>query len=117
MYGYLGFSGTAVNDANCASRERLERQQPPRVHVGVRRDPLRDLQPLLHAELEELRLHQQRPGGGIHGVGLRGARSRHAGGVNLLLGRRRVRFVRDSVALPVWRAVGTRAGGEPGPEL
>jgi prepilin-type processing-associated H-X9-DG protein len=44
------------------------------------------------------------------------ARSFHAGGVNVLLLDGSVRFVADAVAPPVWRALGTRAGGDvPGP--
>jgi len=40
------------------------------------------------------------------------ARSRHTGGVNVLLGDCSLRFVRDSVDLTVWRALATRNGGE-----
>jgi prepilin-type N-terminal cleavage/methylation domain-containing protein/prepilin-type processing-associated H-X9-DG protein len=40
------------------------------------------------------------------------ATSRHPGGVNVLMGDGSVRFVKDAVALPVWRALGTIAGGE-----
>lgn len=40
------------------------------------------------------------------------ARSFHGGGVNVLLGDGTVTFVGDSVDLKVWRAAGTRAGGE-----
>jgi prepilin-type processing-associated H-X9-DG protein len=40
------------------------------------------------------------------------ATSRHPGGVNLLLGDGSVRFVKDTVASPIWRATGTVAGGE-----
>jgi prepilin-type N-terminal cleavage/methylation domain-containing protein/prepilin-type processing-associated H-X9-DG protein len=42
----------------------------------------------------------------------RAARSRHTGGVNVLLGDGAVRFVRDSVPLPTWQALGSRSGGE-----
>jgi prepilin-type N-terminal cleavage/methylation domain-containing protein/prepilin-type processing-associated H-X9-DG protein len=38
--------------------------------------------------------------------------SRHPGGVNVLMGDGSVRFVKDSVSLATWRALGTRAGGE-----
>jgi prepilin-type N-terminal cleavage/methylation domain-containing protein/prepilin-type processing-associated H-X9-DG protein len=38
--------------------------------------------------------------------------SRHPGGVNLLMGDGSVRFIKDSINLPTWRAMGTRAGGE-----
>jgi prepilin-type processing-associated H-X9-DG protein len=38
--------------------------------------------------------------------------SNHGGGVNLLLGDGSVRFIKTSVALNVWRALGTRNGGE-----
>jgi prepilin-type processing-associated H-X9-DG protein len=40
------------------------------------------------------------------------ATSRHSGGVNLLLGDGSVRFVGDAVASPLWRSLGTIAGGE-----
>ena len=40
------------------------------------------------------------------------ASSHHDGGVNLLLGDGSVRFIKDSVNLSVWQALGTRAGGE-----
>jgi prepilin-type N-terminal cleavage/methylation domain-containing protein/prepilin-type processing-associated H-X9-DG protein len=38
--------------------------------------------------------------------------SYHPGGVNILLGDGSVRFIKDSVALSVWRALSTRNGGE-----
>jgi prepilin-type N-terminal cleavage/methylation domain-containing protein/prepilin-type processing-associated H-X9-DG protein len=44
--------------------------------------------------------------------GWRAARSRHSGGVNLLLADGSVRFVVDSVDPATWRAVATRGGGE-----
>lgn len=44
--------------------------------------------------------------------GLKGARSRHTGGVNLLMCDGSVHFVSDSISLPTWRALATRAGSE-----
>lgn len=38
--------------------------------------------------------------------------SRHPGGVNVGFGDGSVRFVKDSINLPTWRALGTRGGGE-----
>jgi prepilin-type N-terminal cleavage/methylation domain-containing protein/prepilin-type processing-associated H-X9-DG protein len=40
------------------------------------------------------------------------ARSAHSGGVNVCMGDGSVQFVRDSIALDVWQAMGTRSGGE-----
>jgi prepilin-type N-terminal cleavage/methylation domain-containing protein/prepilin-type processing-associated H-X9-DG protein len=54
------------------------------------------------------------PGEGQYtAVGSRAARSRHTGGVNLLLGDGSVRFVSSSISAATWRQVGTRSGGEP----
>jgi prepilin-type processing-associated H-X9-DG protein len=39
--------------------------------------------------------------------------SYHPGGVNLAMGDASVRFCPNTVALPVWRGLGTRAGSEP----
>jgi prepilin-type N-terminal cleavage/methylation domain-containing protein/prepilin-type processing-associated H-X9-DG protein len=43
---------------------------------------------------------------------LMGARSLHAGGVNVAMCDGSVRFVRESVSMPVWRALSTAQGGE-----
>jgi prepilin-type N-terminal cleavage/methylation domain-containing protein/prepilin-type processing-associated H-X9-DG protein len=40
------------------------------------------------------------------------ARSRHSGGVNAAFADGSVRFIRDSINLATWRAMGTKAGGE-----
>lgn len=42
------------------------------------------------------------------------ASSRHPGGVHVTLADGSVQFVSDSIDLPVWRAIGTRAGNETG---
>jgi prepilin-type processing-associated H-X9-DG protein len=46
-------------------------------------------------------------------VGFKAARSKHPGGVNVLLGDGAVKFVASSIQSDVWTALGTRAGGEP----
>jgi prepilin-type processing-associated H-X9-DG protein len=55
-------------------------------------------------------------GGGIEAVytpfGWRAARSRHPGGVNVLMADGSARFVTDNVHLSVWRGHSTRDGGE-----
>ncbi len=40
------------------------------------------------------------------------SRSRHPGGVNVLLGDGSVRFIKDSISIPTWKALSSRAGGE-----
>ena len=40
------------------------------------------------------------------------SRSRHPGGVQLLLGDGSVRFIKDSISLATWKALSSRAGGE-----
>jgi prepilin-type N-terminal cleavage/methylation domain-containing protein/prepilin-type processing-associated H-X9-DG protein len=46
------------------------------------------------------------------GFSHKAARSRHSGGVNILLGDGSVRFIRNSIDLATWRALGTMNGGE-----
>jgi prepilin-type processing-associated H-X9-DG protein len=38
--------------------------------------------------------------------------SYHPGGINILLGDGSVRFIKDGIALIIWRALSTRNGGE-----
>jgi prepilin-type processing-associated H-X9-DG protein len=45
-------------------------------------------------------------GGGVPAI------SRHAGGVNVLMGDGAVRFVKSTISLPTWWALGTIAGNE-----
>ncbi|WP_165074174.1 DUF1559 domain-containing protein [Paludisphaera rhizosphaerae] len=44
----------------------------------------------------------------VHGA----ARSYHSGGVNVAFCDGSVRFIKDSISLPTWRALGSKAGGE-----
>jgi len=50
-------------------------------------------------------------GGVMDGKGVYGARSRHTGGVQVLMGDGSVRFVSDNVNLATWQAVGGAADG------
>lgn len=65
--------------------------------------------------------HTQQPNGRVpdciltHAIGPPGmatARSWHRGGVNVLMGDGSVRYALEGIALPVWRGLGTRNGGE-----
>ncbi len=47
-----------------------------------------------------------------HSNGWFAARSNFSGGVNVAMGDGSVRFVRNSIPLPTWRALSTRSGGE-----
>lgn len=49
---------------------------------------------------------------GMFGSGVVAARSRHNAGVNVLLMDGSCRFVNETVSTQVWRAIGTRSGGE-----
>jgi prepilin-type processing-associated H-X9-DG protein len=67
-------------------------------------------------------VHAQEPNGTIPdaladgavvpAAGITTARSLHPGGVNALMGDGSTRFVSESIQRPVWRALGTRNGGE-----
>ena len=112
MYGYLGFGGTAISDSACAA--------PPTWNGNNRRGFMWASGEIRCATYNHyLTPNSKRydcvnndPNAGYTASGWRGARSRHPGGVNLLLGDGSVRFVRDTVDQVTWMAVGTRAGGE-----
>jgi prepilin-type processing-associated H-X9-DG protein len=112
VYGYLGFSGTAISDTGCTS--------PPTWNGNNRRGFMwasgeircATYNHYLTPNSAKYDCVNNDPATGYTASGWRAARSRHAGGVNLLLGDGSVRFVRDSVAPATWIALGTRAGGE-----
>ncbi|WP_152054397.1 DUF1559 family PulG-like putative transporter [Tautonia marina] len=52
------------------------------------------------------------PGCGVLHSGYYNATSNHPGGVNVGLADGSVRFVKNTVSMPIWWALGTRAGGE-----
>ena len=51
-------------------------------------------------------------GGGSGNVGAHTVSSRHAGGVNTLMGDGSVRFIKDTIAKETWWALGTKAGAK-----
>lgn len=48
-------------------------------------------------------------------IGLVSARSNHLGGVNVAMADGSVRFIKNGIHLEIWRAIGTKAGGESTP--
>jgi prepilin-type processing-associated H-X9-DG protein len=112
VYGYLGFTGTAISDSACTS--------PPTWNGNNRRGFMwasgeircATYNHYLTPNSKKYDCINNDPAAGYAASGWRGARSRHPGGVNLLLGDGSVRYVRDSVDPATWRAVGTRNGGE-----
>lgn len=51
-------------------------------------------------------------GGSPYVTNFAAARSYHQGGVNIAMGDGSVRFVKDSIAIATWQAIGSRGGGE-----
>ncbi len=112
VYGYLGYTGTAVNAANCAA--------PPTWNGNNRRGFMwasgeircATYNHFLTPNSTSYDCVNNDPNNGYVASGFRAARSRHTGGVNLLNGDGSVRFVSNSVDPATWLAVATRAGGE-----
>jgi prepilin-type N-terminal cleavage/methylation domain-containing protein/prepilin-type processing-associated H-X9-DG protein len=50
--------------------------------------------------------------GGTHDGGASTASSRHSGGVNVLMADGSVRFIKQTISVPVWQGLGSRNGGE-----
>jgi prepilin-type N-terminal cleavage/methylation domain-containing protein/prepilin-type processing-associated H-X9-DG protein len=110
VYAYTGF-GTPLSDAACA---------------GASQWNVSDLRGFMWAS-GEMRCasynHYYTPNAPIYdcvtndlttytSMAFRAARSRHTGGVNVLLGDGSVHFVSQSVSLSTWRALATRSGGD-----
>ncbi|HEY2760491.1 MAG TPA: DUF1559 domain-containing protein [Pirellulales bacterium] len=57
-------------------------------------------------------LNTNDPNFSLAGYGWRTARSRHSWGVNLMMADGSVHFVAETIALTLWQALSTRAGGE-----
>jgi prepilin-type N-terminal cleavage/methylation domain-containing protein/prepilin-type processing-associated H-X9-DG protein len=65
-----------------------------------------------HAQVPNGRIPDCTFGAALPGDGMATARSWHKGGVNVLMGDGSTRFIQETVSQPVWRAFGTRNGGE-----
>ena len=82
-----------------------------RDELGHGRDVLHPVQPRGAAEFEHLcgaRIPRKHGEHGHAGP----PSSRHPGGANLMMGDGSVRFIKNSVSVPTWRALGTRNNGE-----
>ena len=114
VYAYTGF-GTPLNDANCASANlwNVENRRGFMWASGEIRCASYNHYYTPNAKIYDCVSNDLTPGEGMFtAIGFRAARSRHPGGVNLLLGDGSVQFITDAVDLTTWRALATRAGGE-----
>jgi prepilin-type N-terminal cleavage/methylation domain-containing protein/prepilin-type processing-associated H-X9-DG protein len=114
VYAYLD-GGAPLTEANCAAATRwnVDRRRGFMWASGeIRCATFNNYYPP-NAKVPDCVTNDYTPGPGIYtALGFRGARSKHSGGVNVLLGDGSVRMVRDSIPLATWRALATRSGGE-----
>jgi prepilin-type N-terminal cleavage/methylation domain-containing protein/prepilin-type processing-associated H-X9-DG protein len=112
-YKYTGFSGTLPSDANCAGSPSSWNGYNRRGFMWASGEArCVSYNHYYTPNSKSFDCVANDPTMTYIAVGYRGARSRHSGGVNVLLGDGSVRFVSNSIPLPTWRALGTRATGE-----
>lgn len=113
-YKYLGFSGTLPSDATCAGDPQAWNGSNHRQFMWASGEPR--CVSYNHYYTPNSRSYDciaNNPAlPGFMAIGYKAARSRHSGGVNLLLADGSVRFVQDSIQPQLWRSLGTRNGGE-----
>lgn len=112
-YKYLGFSGTLPNDSNCAGSPQSWNGYNRRGFMWASGEArCVSYNHYYTPNSKSFDCIANDPTTTYIAVGYRAARSRHSGGVNVLLADGSVRFVRDSVDPLAWRGASTRAGGE-----
>jgi prepilin-type N-terminal cleavage/methylation domain-containing protein/prepilin-type processing-associated H-X9-DG protein len=114
VYAYLN-PGTPLNEANCAAATRwnVDRRRGFMWATGeIRCASYNHYYPPNPPQCDCV-TNDLTPGPGIYTAnGFRAARSRHPGGVNVLMGDGSGHFISNSIALDIWRALSTRDGGE-----
>lgn len=114
VYKYLGYAGTIPSDTNCAGNPQAWNGSNHRQFMWASGEPrcvsYNHYYPPNSSNYDCIANNPSLPG--YMAVGYKAARSRHSGGVNLLMADGSLRFVRDSVTAQVWRDAATRAGGE-----
>jgi prepilin-type N-terminal cleavage/methylation domain-containing protein/prepilin-type processing-associated H-X9-DG protein len=112
-YKYLGYSGTLPNDTNCAGSPSSWNGYNRRGFTWASGEArCVSYNHYYTPNASNFDCIANDPTMTYVSVGYRAARSRHSGGVNVLLADGSVRFVSNSISLPTWRSLSTRAGGE-----
>jgi prepilin-type N-terminal cleavage/methylation domain-containing protein/prepilin-type processing-associated H-X9-DG protein len=112
-YKYLGYTGTLPSDTNCAGTPPLWNGYNRRGFMWASGEArCVSYNHYYTPNSKNFDCIANDPTMTYISVGYRAARSRHTGGVNVLLADGSVRFVQDSISLQTWRALGSRAGGE-----
>ncbi|MFM8272450.1 MAG: DUF1559 domain-containing protein [Gemmata sp.] len=112
-YKYTGFSGTLPSDANCAGTPSSWNGYNRRGFMWASGEArCVSYNHYLTPNSKSFDCIANDPTKTYIAVGYRAARSRHTGGVNVLLADGSVRFVSDSIPPQTWRDISTRAGGE-----
>ncbi|MFO0797982.1 MAG: DUF1559 domain-containing protein [Gemmataceae bacterium] len=112
-YKYTGYSGTLPSDANCAGSPTLWNGYNRRGFMWASGEArCVSYNHYYTPNSKSFDCVANDPSKTYIAVGYRAARSRHTGGVNILLADGSTRFVTNSVPLPTWQAIATRAAGD-----
>jgi prepilin-type N-terminal cleavage/methylation domain-containing protein/prepilin-type processing-associated H-X9-DG protein len=112
-YKYLGFSGTLPSNANCAGTPSSWNGYNRRGFMWASGEArCVSYNHYYTPNSKNFDCIANDPSMTYISVGYRTARSKHSGGVNILLADGSVRFVSDSIQLQTWQALGTRGNGE-----